>query len=55
MRALWVAATQAACTRRARLEAVGARTRAKRTENMKAMVMTLEVSQLEMSALKFSK
>ena len=35
------------------LKAVGARTRAKRTENMKSMVVTLEVSQLDMSALKF--
>ena len=52
MRALWVAATQAACTRRARLKAVGARTRAKRTLNMPAMYVTLDVSQLEMSALK---
>ena len=32
---------------------LGARTRAERTSNMSAMFVTLEVSQLEMSALKF--
>ena len=41
-----MAATQAACTGRARLKAVGARARAERTENMRCMVVTLEVSQL---------
>ena len=55
VRALWVAATQVVCTRRARLKAVGARTRAKRTENMLSMFVTTEVSQLDMSALKFRK
>ena len=50
-----MAATQVACTGRARLKAVGARARAERTSNMKSMVVTLEVSQLEMSALKFFK
>ena len=50
-----MAATQVACTERARLKAVGARARAERTSNMKRMVVTLEVSQLEMSALKFFK
>ena len=55
MKALGVAATQVACTGRARLKAVGARARAERTLNMLSMVVTLEVSQLEMSALKFCK
>jgi len=55
VRALWVAATQSACTGRARLKAVGARARAERTRNIVRMVVTLEVSQLEMSALKFLK
>ena len=44
-----------ACMGRARLKAGGGRTRAERTENMPCMVVTLEVSQLEMSALKFGK
>ena len=47
-----VVATQPACTGRARLKAVGARARAERTRNMAYMVVTLDVSQLEMSALK---
>ena len=34
---------------------LGARARAKRTANMRFMLVTLEVSQLEMSALKFCK
>ena len=55
VRALGVAATQVVCTGRARLKAVGARARAKRTENMPSMFVTLEVSQLEMSALRFFK
>ena len=33
----------------------GGRARAERTQNMRSMVVTLEVSQLEMSALKFCK
>ena len=37
----------------ARLKAVGARARVERTPNMLCMVVTLEVSQLEKSALKF--
>ena len=40
------AATQAACTGRARLKAVGARARAERTENMSFMSVTLDVSKL---------
>ena len=47
-----VAATQAACTGEradSRLQCPGF---AERTENMPAMVVTLEVSQLEMFALK---
>ena len=53
-----MAATQGACTGRARLRAVEVRARAERTANMYSMpcqVVTLEVSQLEMSALKFCK
>ena len=34
---------------------LGARTRVERTENMPSMVVTPEVSQLEISALKFAK
>jgi len=45
--------TQAACTGKVRLMAWGPRARAERTQNMPYMVVTLEVSQLEMSALKF--
>ena len=41
-----MAATQAACTGRARLKAVGARARAERTQNMLFMVVTLDVSNL---------
>ena len=41
-----MAATVAACTGRARLKAVGGRARAKRTENMPYMVLTLDVSKL---------
>jgi len=44
--------TQAACTGKARLKALGPRARAERTQNMACMVVTLEVSQPEMSALK---
>ena len=51
----WVAATQPACTERARLKAVGDRARAERTQNMRYIFVTLDVSQLEMSALKFFK
>ena len=43
------------CTGRARLKAVGARARAERTWNMRYIFVTMEVSQLEMSALKFRK
>ena len=50
-----MAATQAACIGRARLKAVGARARAERTWNMRYIFVTLDVSQLEMSALKFCK
>ena len=39
-------AVQAACTGMARLKAVGARARAKRTPNMVCMVVTLDVSKL---------
>ena len=39
----------------ARLKAWGPRARAERTRNMYSMVVTLEVSQPEMSALKFPK
>ena len=48
-------AAVAACTGRARLKAVGAKARAERTRNMACMIVTPEVSQLEMSALKFCK
>ena len=41
-----MAATQAACTGRARLKAGGARARAERTQNMSYMVVTLDVSKL---------
>ena len=41
-----MAATQSACTGRARLKAVGARARAERTLNMLSMVVTLDVSKL---------
>ena len=41
-----MAATQAACTGRARLKAMEARARAERTPNMPYMVVTLEVSKL---------
>jgi hypothetical protein len=50
-----VAARQEACTGMARLKAWGPRARAERTLNMAYMVVTLEVSQPEMSALKFPK
>jgi len=50
-----VAARQAACTGMARVKAWGPRARAERTSNMRLMVVTLEVSQPEMSALKFVK
>ena len=50
-----MAATQAACTGRARFKAGGVRARAERTMNMDCMVVTLEVSQFDMSALKFFK
>ena len=43
------------CTGRARLKAVGVRARAERTRNIWYMVVTLDVSQLDMSALKFCK
>ena len=46
VRALCVAATQSACTGRARLKAGGARARAERTQNMEYMVVTLDVSKL---------
>ena len=41
-----MAATQVACTGRARLKAVGVRARAERTLNMLFMVVTLDVSKL---------
>ena len=41
-----MAATQSACTGRARLKAVGARARAERTMNMPPMAVTLDVSKL---------
>ena len=41
-----MAATQPACTGRARLKAAGARARAERTWNMASMVVTLDVSKL---------
>ena len=41
-----MAATQAACTGRARLKVVGARARAERTANMANMVVTLDVLKL---------
>ena len=47
--------TQEACTGMAQLKAWGSRARAERTENTPSMVVTLEVSQPEMSALKFVK
>ena len=40
---------------KARLKAWGPRARAERTKNMRYMSVTLEVSQLEMSALKLFK
>ena len=46
VRALCVAATQSACTGRARLKAGGARARAERTQNIDNMVVTLDVSKL---------
>ena len=52
-----VAARQAACTgKRPGSRLLGAKgTRGERTLNMRYMLVTLEVSQLEMSALKFLK
>jgi hypothetical protein len=54
-----VAAAQAACSGKARdsrlLGGVRVRARAERTPNMLFMFVTLDVSQLEMSALKFFK
>ena len=47
--------TQEACTGMARLKAWGPRARAERTRNIWLMVVTLEVSQPEMSASKFFK
>ena len=41
-----MAATQVACTGRARLKAVGGRARAERTWNIQAMFVTLDVSKL---------
>ena len=38
--------TQAACTGRARLKAWGGRARAERTENIRCMVVTLDVTKL---------
>ena len=51
-RACGAVAAQAACTRRVRPKAVGVRARVERTLNMAFMLVTPEVSQLEMSALK---
>ena len=50
-----MAATQSAWTGRARLKTGGGRARAERTRNMRNMVVTLDVSQLDMSALKIRK
>ena len=50
-----MAAMQSACAGMARLKAVGDRARAERTWNMPRMVVTLDVSQFEMSALRFFK
>ena len=50
-----MAAMQSACAGMARLKAVGGRARAERTRNMWAIFVTLDVSQLEMSTLKFFK
>ena len=41
-----MAATQSACTGRARLKAVGVRARAERTRNIQPMTVTLDVSKL---------
>ena len=46
VRALGVAATQSACTGRARLKAGRLRARAERTQNMPLMFVTLDVSKL---------
>ena len=46
MRALWVAATQSACTGMARLKDAGVGARAERTANMAYMFVTLDVSKL---------
>ena len=46
---------QLVCTGKARLKAGGGRARAECTWNMRAMVVTPEVSQLQMTALKFFK
>ena len=54
-RGRWVAAMQPACTGRDRPKCRPQRARAERTWNISYMVVTLEVSQLEMSALKFFK
>ena len=54
-RGRWVAVTHAACMGRDRPKCRPQRARAERTRNMRYMVVTLEVSQLEMSALKFCK
>ena len=55
MRALGGGDASGMCTGRARLKAVGVRARAERTASMPCMFVTLDVSQLEMSALKFRK
>ena len=55
MRALGGGDAIGMCTGTARLKAGGGRARAERTRNMRYMVVTLEVSQLEMSALTFFK
>ena len=43
---MWVAVTQAVCTGRARLKAVGHRARAERTKNMPLILVTLDVLKL---------
>ena len=49
------AAAQAGCRQRTQVQRLLAGARAERTANMTCMVVTLEVSQPEMSALKFFK
>ena len=55
VRALGGGGASGMCTGRAQLKAGGVRARAERTLNMWFIFVTLDVSQLEMSALKFCK